>query len=79
MPTVYFIPAHVGGQLVKDPGLLLLFRGLGPYRLKLPQNTIILFSTKGPQIRDLAAPLPPPDSKSRSASFSFHQKSEIYI
>ena len=29
----YFIPAHVGGQLVKDPGLLLLFRGLGPYRL----------------------------------------------
>ena len=32
----YFIPAHVDGGLVKDPGLLslLLFRGLGPYRLK---------------------------------------------
>ena len=65
MTTVYFVPAHVGDQLVKDPGLLLLllFRGLGPYRLKFPQNTFILFFMNRPQIRDLDAPLPPPGFK----------------
>ena len=72
MPTVYFIPAHVGGQLVKDPGLL-LFRGLGSYR----QIAFILFLMMGPHFRDLDAPLTPFDSYGRSASFLFHPKPEI--
>ena len=37
------------------------------------------FFMKGPQIRDLDAPLPPPGFKSRSASFVFHQKSIICL
>ena len=64
-------------QLVKDPGLLLLFRGLGPYRLKIHQSTFIIVFINGPQIRDLDAPLPPPGFKSRSAPFLFHQKATI--